>query len=59
MCAMGAVPQKHIPYVQISLSIALYMNILLLVDGSGLSPNSQYIFSVIPSLFCFKNMYLS
>jgi hypothetical protein len=44
MLEVKAVPQTCIPYVQIGLSIVLYMRSLLLVDSFDFRPSNQYIF---------------
>jgi hypothetical protein len=54
-----AMPHNCIPHVQIGLSIALYMRILLFVESSDFCPSIQYILvSIIPTCFCFVNMCL-
>jgi hypothetical protein len=54
-----AVPHSCIPQVQMGLSIALCMRILLLVKSFNFRPSSQYILvSVIRSWFRFVNMCL-
>jgi hypothetical protein len=52
-----AVPHSFIPYVQIGVSIALYMRSLLLAVWFDYLPSSQCtLVSVIPSCFRFVNM---
>jgi hypothetical protein len=59
MLEVEAIPHGCIPYVQISLSIVLYMRSLLLVESFDLLPSNQYILvRVIPSCFRFAKMRL-
>jgi hypothetical protein len=59
MQEVDAVPQSCIPYVQIGLSIAIFMRSLLLVESFDLCPSSQYILvRVGPSCFRFVKMCL-
>jgi hypothetical protein len=59
MLEVEAVPQSCIPYVQIGLSIVLYMRSLLLVESFDLRPSNQYILvRVILSCFRFGKMCL-
>jgi hypothetical protein len=59
MLEVEAIPQSCIPYVQIGLSIVLYMRSLLLVESLDFRPSNQYILvRVIPSCFRFAKMCL-
>jgi hypothetical protein len=59
MFEVEAVPHRCIPQVQIGLSIALYIGILLLVESLDFRPSSECILvTVIPSCFRFVNMCL-
>jgi hypothetical protein len=59
MFEVEAVLHSCILYVQIGLSIALYMRILLLLESIDFHQSSQCILvSVIPSWFRFVNMFL-
>jgi hypothetical protein len=59
MLEVEAVPQSCIPYVQIDLSIVLYMRSLLLVESFDFRPSNQYILvRMIPSCFRLPKMCL-
>jgi hypothetical protein len=50
MLEVEVLSQSFIPYVQIDLSIVLYMKSLLLVESFDLRPSNQYtLMRVIPS----------